>query len=185
MSLIFVWIFRDVNYFFIPGTHILHLSFTTQHTLIKQISGICVLLLNFSLDIYFWTSDGYIRAPPYSNFSRARNLTPKFWIIFDDNEKNYDLVLLTCLFESQEQIFSYLATVTITGNKAANLDLCLALTAFSSEGSFTCHTFSISFQLKSLRLTWNISKSKNKSILIVLKISDYLRGRYGIYRDLC
>jgi hypothetical protein len=27
------------------------------------------------------------------------------------------------------------------GDKAANLDLCLALTAFSSEGSFTCHTY--------------------------------------------
>jgi hypothetical protein len=35
--------------------------------------------------------------------------------------------------------FSYLATVTITGDRAANLDLCLALTAFSSEGSFTPH----------------------------------------------
>jgi hypothetical protein len=42
-------------------------------------------------------------------------------------------------FESHEQFFSYLATVTIAG-EAANLDLCLALTAFSSEGSFTCHT---------------------------------------------
>jgi hypothetical protein len=44
-------------------------------------------------------------------------------------------------FESHEQFFSYLATVTITGDKAANLDLCLALAAFSSEGSFTCHTY--------------------------------------------
>jgi hypothetical protein len=51
--------------------------------------------------------------------------------------------LFVCLFyfESHEQFFSYLATVTITGDKAANLDLCLALTAFSSEGSFTCHTY--------------------------------------------
>jgi hypothetical protein len=39
-------------------------------------------------------------------------------------------------FEPHEQFFSYLATVTITGDRAANLDLCLALTAFSSEGSF-------------------------------------------------
>jgi hypothetical protein len=31
--------------------------------------------------------------------------------------------------------------VTITGDGAANLDLCLALMAFSSEGSFTCHTY--------------------------------------------
>jgi hypothetical protein len=47
--------------------------------------------------------------------------------------------LFICLFvcfELHEQFFSYLATVTITGD----LDLCLALTAFSSEGSFTCHT---------------------------------------------
>jgi hypothetical protein len=48
-----------------------------------------------------------------------------------------------CLFsfESHEQFFRYLATVTINGDKAANLDLCLALTSFSSEGSFTCHTY--------------------------------------------
>jgi hypothetical protein len=50
-------------------------------------------------------------------------------------------VLLFVCFESQEQFFSYLATVTITGDRAANLDLCLALTTFSSEGSFTCHTY--------------------------------------------
>jgi hypothetical protein len=38
-------------------------------------------------------------------------------------------------FESHKQFFSYLATVTITGDRAANLDLCLALKmAFSSEG---------------------------------------------------
>jgi hypothetical protein len=48
-----------------------------------------------------------------------------------------------CLFvySCTSKIFSYLATVTITGDKAANLDLCLALTAFSSEGSFTCYTW--------------------------------------------
>jgi hypothetical protein len=44
-------------------------------------------------------------------------------------------------FEPQEQFFSYLAAVTITCNRAANLDQCLALTAFSSKGSFTCHTY--------------------------------------------
>jgi hypothetical protein len=48
--------------------------------------------------------------------------------------------LFVC-FESHEQFFSYLATITITGDGAANLDLCIALTAFSSEGSFTCHTY--------------------------------------------
>jgi hypothetical protein len=50
-------------------------------------------------------------------------------------------VCLFVCFESHEQFFSYLATVTITGDRPVNLDLCLALTAFSSEGSFTCHTY--------------------------------------------
>jgi hypothetical protein len=53
-------------------------------------------------------------------------------------ETNYHLYL--CL-ESHGQFFSYLATAIITGDRAANLDLRLALTAFSSEGSFTCHTY--------------------------------------------
>jgi hypothetical protein len=39
--------------------------------------------------------------------------------------------LFVCL-ESHEQFFSYLATVTIAGDRDAKLDLCLALTAFSS-----------------------------------------------------
>jgi hypothetical protein len=34
-------------------------------------------------------------------------------------------VCLFIRFESHEQFFSYLATVTIAGDKAANLDLCL------------------------------------------------------------
>jgi hypothetical protein len=38
-----------------------------------------------------------------------------------------------------EQFFSYPAVVTITGDRAANLGLCLALIAFSYEGSFSCH----------------------------------------------
>jgi hypothetical protein len=50
------------------------------------------------------------------------------------------VVCLFVCFESHEEFFSYLATVTITGDGAANLDLCLGLTAFSSEGSFTRHT---------------------------------------------
>ena len=51
-------------------------------------------------------------------------------------------VSIDCLFvcfESHKQFFSYLATVTITGDRVANLDLCLVLTAFSIEGYFTCH----------------------------------------------
>jgi hypothetical protein len=51
------------------------------------------------------------------------------------------LISFICLFvcfEPHEQFFSYLAAITIAGDRAANLDLCLAL---SSEGSFTCHTY--------------------------------------------
>jgi hypothetical protein len=54
------------------------------------------------------------------------------------------LVLGFCLFvcfEPHEQFVSYLVAVTITDDRGANLDLCLTLTAFSSEGSFTCHTY--------------------------------------------
>jgi hypothetical protein len=59
-------------------------------------------------------------------------------------EKELAISAIVCLFvcfESHEQFFSYLAILTIAGDRAANLDLCLALTAFSSEGSFTCHTY--------------------------------------------
>jgi hypothetical protein len=46
------------------------------------------------------------------------------------------------LFLAQRAIFfSYLAAVTITGDRAANIDLCLALTAFNSGGSFAYHTY--------------------------------------------
>jgi hypothetical protein len=44
-------------------------------------------------------------------------------------------------FELHEEYYSHLATDSINGDRAANLDLCLALMAFSSEGSFTCHTY--------------------------------------------
>ena len=50
------------------------------------------------------------------------------------------LCLSVCL-ASHEQYFSYLATVTNAWDRAANLDLCLALTTFNSEDSFTCHTY--------------------------------------------
>jgi hypothetical protein len=45
------------------------------------------------------------------------------------------LFCLFVCFESHDQFFSYLATVTISSDRAANLDLCLALMAFNSEGS--------------------------------------------------
>jgi hypothetical protein len=38
------------------------------------------------------------------------------------------------------RMYRYLAVITFTGDRAANLDLCLALTASISEGSFTCLT---------------------------------------------
>jgi hypothetical protein len=47
-------------------------------------------------------------------------------------------VCLFVCFESHEQFFSCLATVTTTGDRAANLDLCLALMVFSSKGHTYC-----------------------------------------------
>jgi hypothetical protein len=51
--------------------------------------------------------------------------------------------LFVCLIvlSHTSNFFSYLVAVTITGDRTANLDMCLALTAFSSESSFTCHTY--------------------------------------------
>jgi hypothetical protein len=62
-------------------------------------------------------------------------LSPK-----DDLCQFWLFIFLFICFESHEQFFSYLATVTIAGDRAANLDLCLVLMAFSSEGSFTWDT---------------------------------------------
>jgi hypothetical protein len=39
-----------------------------------------------------------------------------------------------------KQFFSYPAAVTITGDSVTNLDLFLALMAFSSEGSLSCYS---------------------------------------------
>jgi hypothetical protein len=49
----------------------------------------------------------------------------------------FQIVCLFVCFELHEQFFSYLVTVTFGSDRAANSDLCLGLTAFSSEGSFT------------------------------------------------
>ena len=73
--------------------------------------------------------------------SQSRGFEPPYTIMnVLIPEENISLCLFVC-FELHEQFFSYLATVTITSDRAANLDLCLALKAFSSEGSFTCHTY--------------------------------------------
>jgi hypothetical protein len=45
-----------------------------------------------------------------------------------------EIDVFVCL-QPPEQLFSYLAAFTITCDRAANLDLYLALKAFSSEGS--------------------------------------------------
>jgi hypothetical protein len=54
---------------------------------------------------------------------------------------NSECICLFVCFGSQGHFLSHLLTVAITDDRAANLDLCLALTAFSSEGCFTCHTY--------------------------------------------
>jgi hypothetical protein len=46
------------------------------------------------------------------------------------------LYILFVCFESHKQFFSYLATVTITGDMTANLDLCLSLNGFKQWGFF-------------------------------------------------
>jgi hypothetical protein len=59
-------------------------------------------------------------------------------------DHQHNMRMSVCLFdcfEPREQFFSYLAAVTIIGDRIANLDLCLALTAVSSEGSFMYHTY--------------------------------------------
>jgi hypothetical protein len=57
------------------------------------------------------------------------------------NKRITNFVCLIECFKPHEHFFSYLAVVTISGDRAANLDLCLAFTAFSSEGFLTCHTY--------------------------------------------
>jgi hypothetical protein len=64
----------------------------------------------------------------------ARQGSFLFWTV------DFSMWLCLC-FLPREQFFSYLAAVTITGDEVANLDLSLALMAFSSKGSFTCHTY--------------------------------------------
>ena len=81
---------------------------------------------------------GLIRRTPLTTYEGM-------WVIYSNPDPHGDKwfwkkCLFVC-FESHEQFFSYLATVTIAGDRAANLDLCLALMTFSSEGSFTCHTY--------------------------------------------
>jgi hypothetical protein len=48
--------------------------------------------------------------------------------------------LYVCLFITARSIFRLYGVCYITGDRAANLDLCLALMGFSSKGSFTRYT---------------------------------------------
>jgi hypothetical protein len=78
-------------------------------------------------------------------------------------------------FKLHEQFFSYLAAVAITGDRTANLDLCLALTDFSSEGFFfTWHTYcdtGTSFLVISERPLNTVLLAKEQS-LSILNIFD-------------
>jgi hypothetical protein len=94
--------------------------------------------------------------------------------------------LFVC-FESHEQFFSYLATVTITRDTAANLDLCLALTALSSEGSFACHNycdmgppFLRSYQKDQFSLLNAMLLAKEQSLPIINVLGMTLPARAGL-----
>ena len=87
------------------------------------------------------------------------------------------LVLGFCLFvcfELHEQFVSYLAAVTITDDKGANLDLCLTLTAFNSKGSFTCQE-AITTYFKRLRLTRPTRARLELTTLCLLSESTTIR----------
>jgi hypothetical protein len=68
-----------------------------------------------------------------------------FWLLFcliKLNYTNFFVSLFVRLFTAlPEQFFSYPAAFSINGNRSANLDLCLAICLFCSEGSFKCHTY--------------------------------------------
>jgi hypothetical protein len=50
--------------------------------------------------------------------------------------------VVVCFVLSRTSNFSAIWQLfAIARDRAANLDLCLALAAFSSEGSFMCHTY--------------------------------------------
>ena len=55
----------------------------------------------------------------------------------------YRFASVVCLADYAERavVFSYLAAVTLTSYRAANVDLYLALMTLSSEGSLTFYTY--------------------------------------------
>jgi hypothetical protein len=77
-------------------------------------------------------------------------LTPKRKLCYHNKETQCSCVdinlycLFVCLFDClwlHKQFFSYLVAVALIKDRVANLDLFFAVTAFSSEGLFTCHTY--------------------------------------------
>jgi hypothetical protein len=87
--------------------------------------------------IRYRTASRYRRCNEDERFT----MSTRGWFDIVHHRDVHDVFVCLFYFESHEQCFSYLATVTITGDSAANLDLCLALTAFSSDGSFRCHSY--------------------------------------------
>jgi hypothetical protein len=73
-------------------------------------------------------------------------------VIYGWYKVNQMLKWFICLFIAIWAIFSCSAAVTITGDRTANLDRCLSLMVFSSESSFTCHTYQVDGADKTMNL---------------------------------
>jgi hypothetical protein len=102
-----------------------------------------LLIENFKLDFIFFLIVKFDTQKIFSWLPTDLNLCPwPSWLTYLKKA----FVLFVCLFvrsfvclQPPEQFFSYPAAVT--SDRAANLDLCLALVSFSSEGSFSYHTY--------------------------------------------
>jgi hypothetical protein len=77
----------------------------------------------------------------FTSLSRILHLHGYVTICGDCDWYSFKYEDIVWFFIAAWACFSYPATDTITGDRAANLDPCLALLAFSSEGSFSCHTY--------------------------------------------
>jgi hypothetical protein len=94
--------------------------------------GIWLAIRPLSREGYLSCRVCWYTKPRFSGLVRRR--PPHLVVSYDTHRDVKDLFL-------HEEYYSHLATVSIYGDRAANLDLCLALVAFSSQGSFTCHTY--------------------------------------------
>jgi hypothetical protein len=79
-----------------------------------------------------------------------------------------------CLIVAARALFSYLVAVTITRDRAANLDQYLSLTAHSNEGSFTCHT----------SLTWHLVYTVSSEGPVLTFLSEFRNRDMRIVRSL-